>query len=95
MKRLEVRQALKTLELTDYEARAYVCLVRKGLLNAGDLSELAEIPHSKIYEVLARLEKRGIVNREVIESRPPRVEYSLTSKGKEITGILEMLKKTV
>ena len=45
--------------------------------------------------LLKELEKRGIVNREVLESRPPRVEYSLTNRGKEIARILEMLKKAV
>jgi len=54
--------------LTDYEASAYVCLVERGSLNAGDISKLAEIPHSKTYEVLTRLEKRGIV--EVQKGRP-------------------------
>jgi len=45
--------------------------------------------------LLKELEKKGIVNREVIASRPPRVEYNLTSKGKEIVKILEMLKKAI
>jgi len=34
--------------------------------------------------LLKRLEKEGIANRKVIENRPPRVEYSLTEKGKKI-----------
>lgn len=45
--------------------------------------------------LLKELEERGIVSREVIESRPPRVEYSLTDKGRETAKILEALKKTI
>lgn len=38
--------------------------------------------------LLKELEDKGIVNRKVIEGRPPRVQYSLTEKGKEIAKIL-------
>ena len=41
--------------------------------------------------LLKELEERGIVNRRVIESRPPRVEYSLTEKGGEIATTLERI----
>ena len=44
---------------------------------------------------LKELERRGIVNREVIASRPPRVEYSLTNKGKDVVRRLEALKKII
>ena len=43
--------------------------------------------------ILKKLEKEGIVNRKVIEVRPPRVEYSLTDKGKEVAKILYELDK--
>ena len=43
--------------------------------------------------ILKKLEKEGIVNRKVIESRPPRVEYSLTEKGKNVAQILYELDK--
>ncbi len=68
VKNSKIHRALRTLGLTNYEARAYVCLVEKGLLNAGDISRLTEIPHSKVYEVLRRLEKRRLV--EVQKGRP-------------------------
>lgn len=68
VKNSKTTRALRTLGLTDYEAKAYICLVEKGLLNAGDISKLTEIPHSKVYEVLRRLEKRRLV--EVQKCRP-------------------------
>lgn len=41
--------------------------------------------------VLKVLEEHGIAERKLIENRPPRVEYSLTSKGKEIATLLKHL----
>ena len=45
--------------------------------------------------LLKLLEKKGIVSREVIENRPPRVEYGLTEKGKIVAGILNELEKVL
>jgi len=45
--------------------------------------------------LLKKLEEEGIVNRKVIESRPPRVEYSLTSKGKRVADILSDLEREI
>ncbi|MHA1632779.1 MAG: winged helix-turn-helix transcriptional regulator [Candidatus Freyarchaeota archaeon] len=42
--------------------------------------------------LLKELEARGIISRRVVESRPPRVEYSLTEKGRRVAEILEQLK---
>ena len=36
--------------------------------------------------LLKKLEIESIVNIKVIETRPPRVEYSLTEKGKNIVA---------
>jgi DNA-binding HxlR family transcriptional regulator len=41
--------------------------------------------------LLKESEEKGIVKRRVIEGRPPRVEYSLTEKGREIATILERI----
>ena len=38
--------------------------------------------------ILKRLEKKGIVSRRVVDECPPRVEYRLTEKGKEVAEIL-------
>ena len=45
--------------------------------------------------LLKKLEKEGIVDRRVIDSRPPRVEYSLTGKGKNVAKILYELDKAL
>jgi DNA-binding HxlR family transcriptional regulator len=45
--------------------------------------------------LLKKLEENEIVSRKVIDSRPPRVEYSLSTKGKEIAELLSRLNETV
>ncbi|MDE5538880.1 MAG: helix-turn-helix transcriptional regulator [Bacilli bacterium] len=42
---------------------------------------------------LKDLEQDGIVSRKVYPVVPPKVEYSLTDKGKELKGILDMMKE--
>ena len=64
---LEIKKALETLGLTQYETRAYISLVEKNKSDARALSKLTQIPRSKIYEVLTRLEKKKLIE---IESRP-------------------------
>lgn len=45
--------------------------------------------------LIKELEKESIVARKLIDSRPPRVEYALTSKGKEVAETLNKLDKTL
>jgi sugar-specific transcriptional regulator TrmB len=64
----KLQKALEAIGLTEYEAKAYIALVQQGTSNAGNISKLTEIPHSKIYEVLLRLEKKKLI--EVQKGRP-------------------------
>ena len=42
---------------------------------------------------LKDLESDGIITRKVYPVVPPKVEYSLTAKGKELKGVLDMMKE--
>ncbi len=66
----KVQRLLLELGLTEYEARAYSVLASAGVSTAGELSELANVPYSRIYDILSRLERRGWV--EVQSGRPSR-----------------------
>jgi sugar-specific transcriptional regulator TrmB len=68
VKSVELQKALEAMGLTEYESKAYINLIQTGTSNAGNLSKLTEIPHSKIYEVLIRLEKKKLI--EVQKGRP-------------------------
>jgi DNA-binding HxlR family transcriptional regulator len=45
--------------------------------------------------MLKTLEEKEIIGRKVVESRPPRVEYSLTEKGKKVVEILMNLNQVI
>jgi len=66
----EVRQVLGEVGLTDYESRAYLSLLKRGVMTAREISEYGNIPYSKVYETLNSLEKKGWV--EVKRERPTR-----------------------
>jgi HTH-type transcriptional regulator, sugar sensing transcriptional regulator len=51
---------LSDLGLTNYEARVYVALTRRGSSTAAESARIAEIPRQRIYDVLASLVQRGL-----------------------------------
>jgi sugar-specific transcriptional regulator TrmB len=61
---------LQKLGFTDYEARAYVALLRDYPATRYQLSQNASIPDSKIYEVVRRLQDKGVITG--LQGRPPR-----------------------
>ena len=54
--------ALEQAGLSSREARLYLALLDLGSTTVGPLVERTEIPSSKIYEVLDRLEEKGLAN---------------------------------
>lgn len=59
-----LRRAFHKLGLTDYEMRSYLALLEHGEMTANQVSEIADVPYSKIYEVLESLEKKGWIGSE-------------------------------
>ena len=67
------------------------------------LNEAGEAGYYEIYrqgfvvsrqtfaEILRTLEEEGLVNRRVTDDRPPRVNYSLSEKGRKVSSILSSL----
>jgi sugar-specific transcriptional regulator TrmB len=55
---------LQQLGLTYYGARAYAMLVLLGPSNATRISAESEVPRTKVYDVLKRLEAEGWINAE-------------------------------
>jgi len=52
---------LRQLGLSEYEARSYRALHRESPLTAYETAQQAGLPTSKIYQVLSRLEEKGLV----------------------------------
>jgi len=53
--------SLEEFGLSKYEAQAYVALISKGSISAGELAYHSEIPRTKIYPTLLKLESKKLV----------------------------------
>lgn len=61
--------ALEELGLTEYEARCYVALARITQGTAKEVSKVADVPRSRVYDTVERLHARGLVD---IQQSDPR-----------------------
>ena len=52
---------------------------------------LGTIPPATLTQRLAELEAAGVLRREVRDTRPPHVEYVLTSEGERLRSLLDAL----
>jgi len=53
--------SLEEFGLSKYEAQAYVTLIAKGTISASELAYYSEIPRTKIYPTLVKLENKKLV----------------------------------
>ena len=53
--------SLEEFGLSKYEAQAYVALISKGTISASELSYYSEIPRTKVYPTLLKLESKKLV----------------------------------
>lgn len=78
-------QLLEELGLTQYEARCLVALSRVGTSPAKRISDLSDVPRSRVYDAVEGLHQRGLVD---VQQSEPR-EYRAVSKDE----ILETLRR--
>lgn len=52
---------------------------------------LGGIPPRTLASRLAELEEAGVLERRVLDTRPPRAEYRLTATGRRLTVIVEAM----
>jgi len=52
---------LKDFGLNSYEAKLWTALLSRGVATAGELSDIANVPRSRSYDVLESLERKGFV----------------------------------
>ncbi|WP_440772161.1 TrmB family transcriptional regulator [Natronorubrum sp. DTA28] len=74
----DAEEAVKTLTelgLTQYEARCFVALTRLSTGTAKEISQVADVPRSRVYDTIERLEKKGLVD---VQQTEPR-EYKAVS----------------
>ena len=87
-----------------YEVKIWTALLSRGISTAGELSDIADVPRSRSYDVLESLEKQGFVimklgkpikyiavdPEEVVE----RVKKNVNNDAKDKVNRLETLKST-
>lgn len=61
MKEEFLNQLRKYFGLNLYEVRIWTALLSRGTATAGELSDIANVPRSRSYDVLESLEKKGFV----------------------------------
>lgn len=64
-------ESLKSLGLSEYEAKVFIALQRLGVGTARDVYRLTDVPRSQVYGAAETLEERGLV--EIKQSKP--MEY--------------------
>jgi DNA-binding HxlR family transcriptional regulator len=56
------------------------------------LQMLGPVPPATLASRLSDLERAGVLERDVIDARPPRVEYRLTEQGRRLEQIVAALR---
>ncbi|MBW2979933.1 hypothetical protein KY360_00770 [Candidatus Woesearchaeota archaeon] len=57
----EFLNKLRDFGLNTYEAKLWTALLSRGVSTAGELSDIANVPRSRSYDVLESLEKKGFI----------------------------------
>ncbi len=93
----DVLHSLRRMGLNQYEAKAYFALSAFGSRTAGALSEKADLPRPRVYDVLKRLQDKGFVliqqGRPVKYSALPIEEAVKTLKKQREDSIVEEVAK--
>ena len=90
--KLEAVESLMELGLTEYEARCFVALTQLSEGTAKEVSRIADVPQSRVYDIADRLHRKGVVD--VQESDPRRyrvlsVERAMDRLQQEYSESLE------
>ena len=100
----EFLNKLKDFGLNTYESKLWTALLSRGVSTAGELSDIANVPRSRSYDVLESLEKKGFIimklgkpikylavkPAEVLE----RVKKKIENDAKSQMNILDSIKKS-
>jgi DNA-binding HxlR family transcriptional regulator len=87
----EVRRAASLLERRWTVSIIYVSHEGGAVRFNEFLHALGSIPPATLAQRLTDLEDAGVLEREVIDARPPRVEYRLTERGRQLRSLVSAL----
>jgi len=83
----ETIKKIKLFGLNSYEAKIWAAILSRNTSTAGELSDLADVPRSRSYDILESLEKKGFV---VMKPGKPIKYLAVPPKG-----VLERSKKQI
>jgi len=86
----ETIKKTKLFGLNTYEARIWAALLSRGVSTAGELSDIANVPRSRSYDVLESLEKKGFV---VMKPGKP-IKYIAIPPKEVLENIKKRIEKT-
>lgn len=96
-------QLRRAFDLNLYEVKLWTALLSRGVSTAGELSDMANVPRSRTYDVLESLERKGFVviqpdkpikylaisPKEVLDRVKKRVEVTAEAKSKRLGELRE------
>ncbi|WP_456366288.1 HTH-type sugar sensing transcriptional regulator TrmBL1 [Thermococcus sp.] len=96
MREEEIMEKLQRIGLTKYESLAYITLLKLGPSKATDITKESGIPHTRVYDVLSSLHRKGFVD--VMQGtprlyKPVNPELVLEKIKEDIIEDIEALKK--
>ena len=80
---------MKDFGLNSYEAKLWIALLSRGISTAGELSDIANVPRSRSYDVLESLEKKGFI---VMKIGKP-IKYIAVSPNEAIERVKKKIKQ--
>src|SRR6266508_2769668 len=88
----EVRRAADLLERRWTVSILYAS--HEGALRFNEFQQaLGSVPPATLTTRLVELERAGILERAVVDARPPLVEYRLTPRGRELRDVVDALRR--
>ena len=75
----------RSFNLNLYEVKLWTALLSRGVSTAGELSDIADVPRSRTYDVLESLERKGFV---IVKAEKP-IKYMAISPSE----VLDRVKK--
>ena len=88
----EIRQAADLLGRRSMLTILYASYT--GAVRFNEFRQAADpIPPRTLAQRLAELEEAGILERRVVDDRPPRVEYRLTAHGRRLRAVVEAMRR--
>lgn len=87
----QIERALEGIDLTSSESKVYLALLRLGASSSGKIADESRTAHSKIYDVLEKLIRKGLVSHFTRDG----VKYFQAGSPTLISHYLEEKKKAI